>query len=677
MNNSLVEILAPAGSMESLKAAVRCGADAVYLGTTSLNARAGADNFDKTLLKQAVSYCHARGIEVHLTLNTIVFEKELRLAEQAVQTGAEAGVDAFIIQDLSMLHLAKACAPKIKRHASTQMSVHNLEGVLALEKLGFHRVVLAREVSLEETQYICEHSPIEVETFVHGALCVSVSGQCYLSSIIGGRSGNRGRCAQPCRLPFAVEGETHALSLKDLSLIHKFWDLKAAGVSSFKIEGRLKRPEYVAAAVTACVDIKEGRQPDYATLEAIFSRSGFTDGYYTGNLGEDMFGTRTRDDVVSAEGTLKELAGLYHNEQPRIPVDFHIILKENQPSLLTATSNGVSVTVENQSPELARKVATTPERTLAALEKTGNTPFYLNEYSYDIDDNIMMPVSLINALRRDALDALIATLETPRPKSFTPYNWGEHKPKGSPTKQETRGRFENIDAMWETAPEDLDRIILPINQINLLKGELVERYHDKIILQLPRVIFSAKGMATLKTQLYSALEKGITHVLTGNIGGIYIAQKLGFKVHGDFGLNVVNSLALKEYLDLGLEDVNLSFEYDLAPLDYNNKGLLVYGYLPVMLYRNSPKGFSSDEGFLTDRLGNDFLVKEQGEAFEMYNCVPLSVGDQLKELKEFDFLTLYFTRETSKEAEEVYNRFITNRLPHGSYTKGLYWRQVL
>ncbi len=277
-----MEILAPAGNEQSLIAAVRSGADAVYLGTGAFNARRNADNFKDNSLAEAVNYCHGRGVKVYVTLNTLIRDEELPAFLDAAREVAEAGPDGVIVQDLAVVKVLKTICPDLPLVASTQMSVHNAAGVKALEDLGFSRVVLARELTLEEIRKIRSETRAELEVFIHGALCMSVSGMCYYSAMMGERSGNRGLCAQPCRLNSACNGRPYALSLKDMSFITRVRDLEAAGVCSVKIEGRMKRPEYVAAAVTAVRTALDGKEPDMATLQAVFSRSGFTDGYLTG-----------------------------------------------------------------------------------------------------------------------------------------------------------------------------------------------------------------------------------------------------------------------------------------------------------------------------------------------------------------------------------------------------------
>ena len=303
--NKCGEILAPAGSAECVKAAVRCGANAVYLGTKDFNARRNADNFGFDELKETIEYCHARGVKVHITFNTLIDDEEIDKAIEFIKHICTLSADVLILQDLGLAQLIRTIAPEIERHASTQMSVGTPQGINLLEKLGYSLAVLPREMTKTEIENIRKNTSIKLEAFVHGALCMCVSGQCYMSAMLGGRSGNRGLCAQPCRLAFTANGGTgHGLSLKDLSLVSKAGELSRLGVDFFKIEGRMKRPEYVAAAVTALKKAQSGEDAEAAlkTLSAVFSRSGFTDGYFENKRGKEMFGIRTKDDVTAADG---------------------------------------------------------------------------------------------------------------------------------------------------------------------------------------------------------------------------------------------------------------------------------------------------------------------------------------------------------------------------------------
>ena len=398
--------MAPVGGEEQLRAALRCGADAVYFGLQNFNARRNADNFNGENLKETVRKCHEHSCRVYITINTLVFDDELEDVYKAVDTAAEAGADALIIQDFAVAAYAKSRYPDLKRFASTQMAVHNSEGVKALLKWGFDRVVLARELSLKEIKSIIKETGAETEVFIHGAHCMSLSGNCYLSSMIGGRSGNRGLCAQPCRLDCSVCGRDHALSLKDMSYMDHIKELAEAGVASLKIEGRMKRAEYVAAAVTACRNARDGKSYDLESLRSVFSRSGFTDGYLTGRRTLDMFGYRTKEDVVAAADVLKDLSRLYEKENPAVPVDMFLKVRRDEPVSLTVSDGSIWVVCEGEKPQIAKTQPMTKESAEKNLSKLGGTVYYLGSYDADIEEGLMMPVSSLNELRRNAVSKL-------------------------------------------------------------------------------------------------------------------------------------------------------------------------------------------------------------------------------------------------------------------------------
>ena len=675
-NSYDIEILAPAGSFESVVAAVRLGADAVYLGGQTLNARRGAANFDKTQLLEAVSYCHARGVRVYQTINTVVFDDELADALEAIKTACDSGVDALIIQDLAVARLARECAPTIELHASTQMSVHNLEGVKALEELGFSRVVVARELSLEELSHMKGKTSVQLESFVHGALCMSLSGGCYLSSMIGGRSGNRGMCAQPCRLPFASEKSSHALSLKDLTLIKNIAELREAGIVSLKIEGRLKRPEYVAAAVAACRLARAGEKPDMEALAAVFSRSGFTNAYFLGNCGDHMFGLRRHEDVTAAASVLKKLAATFRAETPRVGLGVKLQAKKDKPVVLIMTDGDKEYRAEGEPPQIAQNTATTPERAEAALCKTGGTPFEITKIECDIDEGLMLPASQLNALRRQLLEEVLAERSRIIPHKFKSTELPKPKPRLG-AEPVLRVRLEKLSQLSREL-YSATSIVLPLDEIDEI-GDIRGLNPDKIILELPRIFFG--DSAIMREQLEIARDIGINKVLAGNLGGIGLARELGFEWHGDFTLNLTNELATEELNRLGCKSVTASIECSITRLRRLGTaeipvGAVGYGYLPLMATRCRPAGMESDEGALTDRLGNSFRVAKTGEAYTLYNCVPLWLAERTGEFAPLSFLTLYFTNETAAQCAEIYKAYENKQPPTNTITRGLYYREV-
>lgn len=664
--NKKPEILAPAGSMESLIAAVRCGANAVYLGTKGINARRGATNFTFDELKQAVEYCHARDVKIYLALNILISDSERELAYKTVEAGLSLGVDAFIIQDLGLAKIIHSHFPTARMHASTQCSVNSPEGFKALEKMGFVRAVLPREMSLDEIKEIRQTTDMELEIFVHGALCMCVSGQCYLSAMLGGRSGNRGLCAQPCRLGFSADASRSCdLSLKDLSLIGNINEIAQAGVVSLKIEGRMKRPEYVAAAVTSCKKAIDGEYSasDENTLKSVFSRTGFTDGYFTGER-KDMFGTRQKEDVVAAKDVLKELSHLYDNENPLVPIDIEFICKANRKAQLTARALGKEATVVGTVPEKAINKPMTKESVETRLAKFGNTQFYLNNITIDLDDGLILPASVINSMRREAVE-MLDKVEI-QPFTQMPYKAEKYKEKDC-TPYYT-ARFLNPDSIPDKHP--FKRIFIPIWSSD---EDFVD---NRAGVEISRGLF---GMEEKLTKRLEHLKKiGVRKALCSNLGAYSLAQKMGFEVYGDFGLNIFNSESAQLF-----NSPILSFE---ATLEQTNRigakdtGIIGYGYLPLMLTRNCPiknhLGCSRCTGKLTDRKGFEFKVKcSPYPCVEVLNPVPVYMGDRQKEIKT-DFIHFYFTDESKNQVEQIINLFKTGGQFDGKYTRGLTYRGV-
>jgi len=701
-----VEILAPAGGKESVEAAVRCGADAVYLGTKVLNARRNAANFDEGSLEETVKYCHERGVKVHLTVNTLIYDSEIPQAEGVIREACQAGVDAVIVQDMGVAAICKRLCPELPMHASTQMAVHNLEGALQAQEQGFSRIVLAREMGKEEIRRVAENCTAETEVFVHGALCMCVSGQCYLSAVIGERSGNRGLCAQPCRLPHKVcgsKGTEYALSLKDLCLIPHMEELESLGVTSLKIEGRMKRPEYVAAAVTACRIARDGGSPDLEQLRAVFSRSGFTDGYFTGNLGSHMFGIRQKEDVAAAQGVLGELAALYRKETQRVPVTFDFSMGGGKPAILTCRDEQErTVSVAGAVPEVAVSKPTTQESVEKSLSKTGSTPYISQEINCQIEGNLMLPVSALNAMRREALEKLselrrgsvsYSIRDVEIEKSF-----GKKKQELSPM---LRGRFNSLRGLTQDIVSPLAEIVLPLadvfNTFNSLMLKTVKK--DKIAVEIPRILFQNTG--EVSRMLNAVREFGIHRAVCSNIGAVYMAKKAGFEITGGWALNISNSLALREYRDMGLSEAELSIELSAARIrqmgDFLPYGMVSYGYLPLMVFRNCPvknamgcKNCGKKFRTIKDRTGAEFFADcEPGrECSQLFNGTPLYLADRLNEFSGVSWHTLYFTKESLEEIRKVVHAYqnglsweesgLSSRPgAHGEFTRGLYYRNVL
>ena len=673
------EILAPAGGPEQLLAALRCGADAVYLGAGAFNARRNAANFDEQSLPEAVRLCHERGVKLYVTMNTLVLDEEWEALERTAELVARSGADAAIVQDMGVLRLLQNRYPSLRRYASTQTAVHNADGARRLVDMGFDGVVLAREMSLGEMEAVRRAVDVHVEAFVHGAHCMSLSGACYLSALLGGRSGNRGLCAQPCRLDWSCGGRDHALSLKDMSLLAHLRDLEAIGIDTFKIEGRMKRPEYVAAAVTACRQALAGQPYDEETLRAVFSRSGFSDGYLTGRRDADMFGYRTREDVTGAQGVLKSLAGLYHKEVPRVPVDMQFSAGEGF-SRLTVTDGENRVAVEGEAPQAALTRPLDAEGAQKSLCKTGGTPYFVKDFSGKIDPGLMLPASALNALRREALDKLGELRRRIRPHEARP--WDEPAPAGRTADREPVLWARFAAAEQVTGEEELEKIILPADSLG---EEDVRRYGEKLAAELPALLFPG-GEGPLEEKLRRLKQAGLRAVVTENVYGLELGQRLGLTVYGGFGLNITNTRALGVYENQGLAAATLSFEPSMSQLKAIGgalpRGILAYGRLPLMRWRNCPVKAGTGcaacggRGTLTDRMGVQFPVEC---AFRRYssllNSLPLHIAE--KDLRGFDFVTLYFTVESRAETEKILQDYRQRRRADRSRTGGLYYRELL
>ena len=687
---SKIEILAPVGNEEMLRAAVFSGADAVYLGFSGFNARTSANNFDADTLKEAVRFCHARGVAVHVALNTTVYGGELPALEQAIRAVAASGADAVICQDLAVATLIGKIAPQLPRHGSTQMSVHSLQGALELKELGFTRVVLARELSLPEVEHITKHCGIETECFVHGALCMCVSGQCYMSAFLGGRSGNRGSCAGPCRLPFEANalpegkpGRLHHLSLKDNSVIDKLDKLQALGVASAKIEGRLRTPEYVAAAVSACLAGREGRAYDRDLLKNAFSRSGFTSGYLDSKINGTMFGVRSEADAELTKKTLPALRELYRRERSRVPVKMKLEIEEGGEKLTVTDADGnKAFAYGDAEPQPAR---TDPAESLhRSLAKTGGTPFAVenDDITVEMDGGPwFIPGSAVNELRREALDALLKKREVLRPWPTT----DEHVPalplRTLPPHRTLRARFESWDQVPERALDGVEYLTLPIAQADRVPRE----WRAKTLLELPRVMFGRLEEDTAR-RIAATQDAGFAGYEVSNIAHLRLCR--GLPMSGSFGLNITNQLAAQFYADNGLgsmlilPEVKDSDISTIAPTHDGKPvptGVLVYGHMPLMITRACPLQNIHDcahcdkTGVLTDRKAKKFPVRCGLGVRTIYNPVPIYMGDKPGALA-VDYGVAYFTLESREEAAQVLDSIRTHAPFEGEFTRGLYFK---
>lgn len=693
-----MELLAPAGSMEALRAAVCNGADAVYLGADTFNARINARNFSAADLQEAVVYCHVRGVKVHLTLNTLVLDREMPRAAELIRLAASCGVDAFIVQDLGVVSLCRQLAPDVPIHASTQMSIHSLEGVMEAAALGCSRVVLARELPAEEIAHICKKSPVEIEVFVHGALCMCYSGQCYLSSVIGRRSGNRGQCAQPCRLPYGYgrfESTRYPLSLKDNCLAGELDELRRMGVASIKIEGRMKRPEYVAIVTRAYRTVLNGGKltpSDLQELETAFSRQGFTDGYFRGQTGSDMFGRRQEgedaaDLFASARATYEQ------GEPQRIGVRFYAMIRRGEPAQLAVEDpDGNLCRTCGPVPEQAVYRSLTPQDLEQQLKKTGGTPYLCTAVRSSLDPDLMLPASAINAMRRDVIAELTAKRGRAAPARLNAYD--------EPPRYDGIAGEPQLTIAVRTAGQITSRMLsmkptvlyVPLSEL-AEHPDLPQRVsvETQLAAILPRVIWSGE-LAPVARQLRTVYEMGVRQVLAGNLGQLHIARAAGFAVRGDFGLNIVNSRAMRYLREQGLDSQLLSFELTLPQIRDISKAvpaeLLIYGRLPLMLMENcvmkNRTGICACQTGtvrLVDRVGEEFpIVKDPGTCRNvLLNGKKLYLLDKKDALRGMGLwaLRLQFTTENPGEIDKVLMDYQGRAVfDAGSYTRGLYSRGV-
>ena len=694
----MLELLSPAGSLDALHAAVCNGADAVYLGVDAFNARHGARNFTLDELPDVVRYCHVRGVAVHLTLNTLVTDREMPDAAEYIAAAARAGVDAFIVQDLGMVSLCHQIAPKVALHASTQMSLHSLEGVREAAELGLSRAVLARELPRDAIAFICRNSPIEIEVFVHGALCMCYSGQCYMSSVIGRRSGNRGQCAQPCRLPYGYDRfeDKYPLSLRDNCLIRYLGELDRMGVASIKIEGRMKRPEYVATVTGIYREALDGADVGRGQMEALraaFSRQGFTQGYYEGAPGRQMFGTRLPEQENKA--LLQSARVTYESIEPqRVPVQFYAIAARGQNLMVAAQDgNGNICKAQGDVPQEAERRAITPEELAARLSKTGGTPYVCQGVRSVVDPGLSVSAAELNRLRREVL----AHLSAVRGRRAAPEIGKYHEPvKFSGQKAQPVLTVSVLKAAQIT-PQMLRlkpaMIYAPLSEVleepalfrKLVKDE------QPVAVTLPRVIRDDETRELLG-DLQDAAALGIRRALIGNLGHLPLVLSRGMEPAADFGMNLFNSRAAEQLLHLGFVSCTASFELSLPQLRDLSKPLpmemIVYGRLPLMLtenclIKNRTGACTCHAGpvKLIDRMGEEFrVVRDCGTCRSVVlNGKKLYLLDKKENVRRFGLwaLRLSFTTENTGEVNSVLSAWSGGAVfDPGACTRGLYLRGV-
>ncbi|NBI67541.1 U32 family peptidase [Pseudoflavonifractor sp. 60] len=692
-----MELLSPAGSMEAVTAAVQNGADAVYFGYGDFNARRGARNLSPEEAAAAVSYCHLRGCRVNLTLNTLLTDRELPAAAELAAHASDIGVDAVIVQDLGAVRMLRQSVPELPIHGSTQMTVHSLDGVKLCADLGMTRVVLGRELSRDQIAYICQNSPIEIEVFGHGALCMCWSGQCFFSSVIGGRSGNRGMCAQPCRLNYGWNGKAneYPLSLKDLSLAGHLGELRDMGVACLKLEGRMKRPEYVAIVTGIYARaLKEDREPtaeELDILEKTFSRQGFTEGYFMGKRGPDMFGTR-QEEKEPKELYAQARATYESGENRKEPVRMYALIEAGQPAQAAAEDRqGHVVRAEGPVPEPARNVPLTQEKVEGQLQRTGGTPFVCEKAVVRVEEGLSLPLSALNDMRRRCLEELSRQRQQAPKRRREPFQPGVRydNPKQPPVFTLSVRTAGQLSTELLTLKPAL--VYLPAGE-GAAHPEAVDRCRKAgvpVAAILPRICTDAQ-LPRLEGELIALREAGVDQALAGAWGAVRRAQRLGFQVRGDYGLGVYNSQTMKELKRLGLISATVSFEMKFPQIRDISKTIpmefIAYGRLPLMITENciihnhSGQHTCGNVNLLTDRKGERFpVVQAWGCRNEILNSKKLFLADKARDWQKLGLWAgrLVFTTENALECVQVLERYLgRGKYQPNDFTRGLYYRDV-
>ncbi len=681
-----IELLSPAGGMEALHAAVQNGADAVYLGEKSFSARQSAENFDPDGLKNAVRYAHERGTKVYLAMNTLINHKECEMFEKGVNLAAKSGVDALIIQDFGGAEIARHVCPDLPIHASTQMSAHNEKDVLALMEKGFSRIVLARELKMEEIAKIYHNTKASLEVFVHGALCVCVSGQCLMSSFIGGRSGNRGRCAQPCRQQYTAEGKRgYYLSPRDLCLLDEIASLDKIGVDSLKIEGRMKSPEYVAT-VTGIYrkyldDVKSASKEDIKELEKVFVRGdGFTKAYYAGINTPHIMNYDLSNDGISYRSdkeVLKKAALTYREgvENKKVSVTGFLTIKANEPSSLILTDGENTVTSYGAEPVKALNVPLDENAAKERIAKMGQTPFTLDHFEAYIDPGFTMSAKDINLLRRDATEKLTAErgkIKELKTYAFE-YDYKASQKRGGQKLSASVRTFEQL-----MGAQDADIIYMPLDLYE--KSEKKDNY----VVELPKVTYDIESYIT---RLKNTGAKKATASTVGIAKALLDAQ---IECIGDYGLNIFNPISCNEYAKMGINHLTLSPELSFGEIraitQKTDAGceIIAYGRQLMMTTRaciiKGVRGKCMCEKplKLMDKTGAAFLVyaDKYEHINQIYNTSVTFMADKKDVLKDTnaDILRLVFTdesKETVRNTIKMYKGEIEAVLPK-SFTRGYF-----
>lgn len=653
------ELLCPAGSPAAFDAAIEAGADAIYIGGSEFNARINAKNFNDEEMRSAIERAHAYGVKVYLAANTLIYDREMKSFMGAAEKAYLYGADALIVADIGAASLIKRYMPELELHASTQLSGHGVDAARRLAEAGFSRMVCAREMSADDIRRFTENSPIEAEVFVHGALCVCHSGQCLFSSLVGKRSGNRGECAQPCRLPYKTEsGNGYPLSLKDLCLAEHVTELIDMGVASFKIEGRMKSPEYVrdvASIWRRLIDERrDATREEMEALEKIFSRGGFTDGYYKRVIGIQMMGVRSdenkRDtrELIPFEGITR-----------KIGVELEARIEKGKPMSLTVLPQNITVT--GDIPEEAINAPTDAVTVERCLRKLGGTPYEAKRVEIKIDSGLMIPISKLNALRRAAVDAIAQRLSPKREGARADVEVSGSKG----VRKNTRSAvFYNPEAITDKAREYFDIIYTPLLGHNGRSNGVI----------LPAVVFDSEREDVL-VLLRRACALGADHALVGNIGHLDLVLKAGLIPHGDMRLNVTNDASMAYCESLGFEDVILSPELSMSAMrDIGGaSAATVYGRVPLMVTEKCVgmelggcNECQNGKTELVDRRNVSFPVRREYKHRSLiFNSVPIFMGDKKSELDKakLSMRHFIFLDETPEEVDEIINSY-ENQLPY-------------
>lgn len=680
-----IELLSPAGGIEALHAAVQNGADAVYLGEKSFSARQSAENFDQENLIQAVKYAHQRGTKVYLAMNTLVSNKELASFEKGVAFAAEIGVDALIIQDFGGAEIARSVCPELPIHASTQMSAHNEKDVEYLLKRGFSRVVVARELERDEIAKIYKNTKASLEVFVHGALCVCVSGQCLMSSFIGGRSGNRGRCAQPCRQLYTAEGKQgYFLSPRDLCLLDEIGSLYDIGVDSLKIEGRMKSPEYVATVTGMYRKYLDNpvraTAADVVELEKVFVRGdGFTKAYYKGiNTPEMMNYTSSNDGISyrSDKEVLKKAAQTYREgaENKKIDVSGYFTMRLNEPCRLVLSDGVNSAESIGAEPEVAMNTPLDYTMLKERIGKMGQTPFALEHFECDIDNNLIVSAKEINSMRRECSDKLIEMrgLCVKREIENFEYSYSHRK------RNDLKISASVLNEKQLEGASGADYVYMPLSLYE--KSEKKDNY----IVLLPRVAYNVD-------EYIKRLKRcGAKKVAASTYGVAKALIKEGFDCIGDDGLNIYNAVSANEYKNEGINHITLSPELTQEEIRSITNAtdavceIRAYGRQLMMttracLIKGVRKKCDCERPLLLrDKTGANFYVySDKNEHINtVYNTAVTFMADKPNVLKNLnvDIIRLVFTDENKDKVFEIISMYKGEREPQKpkSFTRGYF-----